>query len=205
MSADPLSAALMPTLVHQLNNTTQLVTGLQALMNLPGGGDLPLDPTEQLSSAAREVDASGWCLAVLATAAGSDLVLARRRRDALRLIVDLVRHGLRRDGADLALATGPIPSAATDAVDECGWKAAWSTGLVLWCAGASSREWGFRREGEHDVLCLHGAADAPLADQANLLRERVPEVRLERRDDDWRLALPTGWLQRGESREVGNA
>ena len=39
-SSDPLVAQLLPVVVHEVNNATQLLVGLKAMLQIPGGDAL---------------------------------------------------------------------------------------------------------------------------------------------------------------------
>ena len=69
-SSDPLVAQLLPVVVHEVNNATQLLVGLKAMLEIPGGEALfAARPMTWRRASSRMADL-GLAMAMLATAAG---------------------------------------------------------------------------------------------------------------------------------------
>lgn len=134
--ADPLTRALLPVVLHKLANTTQLVTGLHALLGLDGGEELFAARSADLLDASRAIEGLGWVMAVLGSASGADLLMERREPGGLSILVPLVADAARRAGRPIAAPPGEPPRIAPSALD--GWQLPWAVGSVLWAASCDS-------------------------------------------------------------------
>ena len=203
MSAVPtvgerLAAALLPALLHRVQNTTQLIVGVRALAALEPLS-LPQRSSGDLAAAARAAHEQGWLLGVLSRALGADLLLAREERDGLRPVLELVRDGLRREGRDLTFAVGEMPRLGTaidgpDTAARCAALAA-----LAWAAGtACERGTGpallfARGAAGHELRADLGAGEA--------LRSTFEELGLGRQacvlraeSAAWALHVPAAWF-----------
>jgi hypothetical protein len=100
---DPrLAAALLPALVHRINNTTQLLVVLRSLLADPDDGVLAVAGPD-LARAAAEAEQQGWLLGILARSVGTDVLLAREERRGLGTALALVAEALRRERKELTL------------------------------------------------------------------------------------------------------
>lgn len=126
---ETLTRELLPTLLHELANATQLLTGLHALMTLPGGDELLATREEDLGRAAEETHRLGWLLGVLGAASGHDTLLSRREAEGLTWVRGLVEKACRK--ADHELGPGPeaLPGLRGDLPDA--WSCAWTFGAAL--------------------------------------------------------------------------
>ncbi len=203
-----LAAALLPMLLHSINNTTQLLIAV-------GGAPSVREPDLEgcggdLARAAASAHDHGWILGVLGCELGADLLLARRKERGLEPLVALVRTALRRRGGDL---DGPaeLPRLAPDV--GSGWELPWGLGWLLWCsalddpgarvrfsvqereAPAAAAGPG-RLEGPAWRVAVTGGGGARLRAAAARVVGRLPEARLDLRVDgaDW--WLPAAWLRR---------
>ena len=185
-----LATALLPVLLHRINNTTQLVSGLNAFLSL----EPVIDEARaaDLAQAAAEADDLGWLLGVLAGGMGADLLLSRVERRGLEPVLRLVRDGLRREGKDLEL-----PRTMPDLLPEGGWHACWTLAEIAWAAGSSSEAtptltleltpatWLLRGDG--------GAGEA-LRECVERLREQASPLVYESAGPTWTVSLPRAWL-----------
>lgn len=100
---DPrLASALLPALLHRIQNTTQLLMALRSML----ARDDALaseDLGSSLAHASRSTDAQGWLVGLLARSMGSDVLLVREERDALRLALGLVADAVRHSRGELRL------------------------------------------------------------------------------------------------------
>jgi hypothetical protein len=193
-SGDQLAAAMMPVVLHRLNNTTQLLTGLNALLALDRSQSLFERRAEDVAYAARVVDELGWVLAVLASASGADVLLERRRCDGLRPMLETVRDALRRDGSDLEL-----PAALPGLEPEVGhgWELSWAFAAWLWtarrtCAGDFS--WSVRWEGDVCRVACSGGDRRALGELALTIGARLGESRFELDGGEPSFVVPARWL-----------
>ncbi len=97
-----LAEALIPALVHRINNTTQLLVLLRLVLAEPDDGVLT-SAGPSLAHASREAEEQGWLLGLLARSLGTDLLLAREERDGLAATLKLLAEALQRQRKQLAL------------------------------------------------------------------------------------------------------
>lgn len=197
LAADELAEAILPAVLARLRQQTERLQHLaERLTRDPGRG---LDDAKELEELEADQDLGGrigWCLGVLAAAAGTDLLLARRERD-----------GLARMAALLALARPEhraIPSLEELPDLSPGEGAGWEVPLLVTYAflvasrglpaGAELR-WSARRRAETVVISIERPADAP-APGARLgeLLPLVPGARLAPDAGRLALSLPARWL-----------
>lgn len=190
-----LAAALLPHLLHAVNNTTQLLGALSAVADVDR--DVLEERADDLAAAARESRDHGWLLGVLAAELGADVLLARRESDGLRPMVALVRHALRKEGRDLSLPER-LPQPAPDV--GRGWELPWALGAVLLGAGRDAApgerlDWSLRAVGEEHALEV--AAPLGAGGRAAVARavERLPGLELREGSGAWSLRLPGPWLR----------
>ena len=185
-----LCSALLPVLLHRIRNTTQLVTGVNAVLAYEEGGRLSPARSEDLAQAAREADELGWLLAVLSGGLGADLAGQRREPGGLRLSLELVREALRRAGGSLGLATPAAPELAPGgpcaalclAICELVWISA---------SAAEAPSLGFERSGDAWLLWMQGA---PVGSAPRALESLAGDLVLEPTDQGWALRIPAAWL-----------
>lgn len=191
---DPLVRALLPVLIHKLGNTTQLLTGLNAMLHVEGGEDLFAGRVGDLGHASGQVHELGFALAVLGSAAGADLLLARREPRGVALLVELAGGALRRTGRRLAPVD--VPGLAPDALD--GWQVPWGIASVVFAAGETLDE--------SDTLDWSCAAhergwrvtvpsSAPVDQRIERVLPRLPGADAEREGARTALVLPPAWLR----------
>jgi len=217
---DPLAEALFPVLIHRLNNATQILSSLNAVLGAEVGDSLLGGSSKDLADASRDVHELGWLLGVLASAGGADLLLERREKQGLRILVHAVRDGLRRQGRDLEQPGGGarselLPSPAPDADD--GWQTPWAIGSVLWSAGCAlargeTLRWNLAprdgttpRDGTWILACAHAPAEDELTNLAARIHDALPEARLATADDGCTLVLPLGALRLQRSPDESGA
>jgi hypothetical protein len=194
---DPLTAALLPVLMHRLNNATQLLLGLNSLLASGGGTHLAERRGADLAQASQAIDEVGWLLGVLASASGADLLLARRARRGLAPVVVAVREALRRCDRELGPSAEPLPDLASGIAD--GWQVPWGVGVWLFSsaivlAERSSLDWRLRQGGDFDELACRSPEDARRDALERRITERLPEARFRRTQDEHGLLLPRGVL-----------
>ena len=195
---DPLTRELCPLLVHRLAGATQLLSALRALLGSePGDAERFLEHAGDLAETAREVDRMGWLLAVLASASGADMLLARREPRGLAIVVERVAERLARQGC----ALDPSPAAelelAPGALD--GWQLPWAVGSLLLASGTGLGEgsvlgWSLGRAGKQ--WRLRSRASVAVRALAPTLEQRLAGGRLLVGHDDWTLEVPGEWIAR---------
>jgi hypothetical protein len=134
---DDLSAALVPVLLHKLNNATQYLSALNSLLAL-GPENTPLSYFDGLGGTSRDVDELGWLLGVAANACGANLLLERRERAGLAAMVRVTAEILRREGRDLERVDRALPEISaldTRGSRDAAWRSAWLVGSWLLSCG----------------------------------------------------------------------
>lgn len=196
---DPLSEALLPVLVHRMNNTTQLLSNLGAVLKHAAGRDWLHERSSDLADAYRELDDTGYLMAVLASASGADLLLDRREARGVALMVASVGEVVRREGGTFREACQPLPEQAPGVKD--GWQLAWAVGALLLLSAracgsqGSSFEWQLLEDSEAWVLVGSCVPSDGFASLAPTLAGRLPEAALDVRREGWSWRLPAAWLR----------
>lgn len=178
-SSDPLVARLLPLVVHEVNNTTQLLVGLKAMLEIPGGDELFAARANDLAQSSTRMGDLGLAMAMLATAAGADMLMARRDPRSIEILWSLGIKAVARDTGSEVQVSGAPPRTRPDALD--GWQVAWSAAsLLVICSGASDGSgwsWSWRADGS-----LVGRSDLQAGVDPSLLmplRERTPGLELQ--------------------------
>ena len=197
---DPLAEHLLPVLVHRMNNTTQLLSNLEALGRVSSGTDWVGERSADLSSASVDVDEIGYLMAVVASAKGADLLLARRVADGLRIVIEAVTDVSRRRGRELRRPCRPIPHQAPQVHD--GWELPWAVGALLLTAALDREEgqvldWQFLQENDSWVLVSSGTVADGFAGLREVIEARLPESHLDVRREGWSWRIPAEWLRPG--------
>lgn len=192
---DPLGSALLPVVIHDLNNATQLLTTLNTLLGMPGGERFLSERADDLHSVGEEVFDLGWLLAALASSTGDEMLLARRHESGLEIMATCVRSALRRKHHDLVVAEGKLPRISNE--HGAGWEAAWALGLFLWSAAQEADEpvrWTWSRSAEYWLFeAEYSGTD--FADSARLLELKVPGAELVSLEGSLQLRLQAQWLE----------
>lgn len=195
---DPLARALLPVLLHKLANTTQLLTGLDAMLRIEGGEEMFLKRCPDLARASEDVEDLGWALAVLGSAGGADVLLARREPRGLEILFDLVRSAARRGQRDLApppWPDGEWPGLAPHVLG--GWELPWAVAALLHASGLDAGpggvgDWDLASAVDRWVLTVPAGPEVESALERSL--PRLEGASCEREGERACLALPADWL-----------
>ncbi|MBK7641834.1 MAG: hypothetical protein IPJ19_02080 [Planctomycetes bacterium] len=168
MAADELAAALLPALLHKLNNVTQVIASVNSLARLTGCAAPLVQCASDLDLAGGELARLGWLVGALARGVGSGIGSPRHEERALEWLLDLLGETLRRDGWELA------PGSEIPRVEpEFGFESSWAiASWILACAhsGAQREPLAFALERAGTALVLR-TSRAP--QQAEGLRTRL--------------------------------
>lgn len=197
---DPLAEALLPVLVHRMNNTTQLLSSLRTVLQAAPGRDWLGERAEDLADAHGELRVTGYLFGLLSCASGADLLGDRREPGGLRWLVRAVGEVLRREGAQLR----EPPSGLPDLTPAAGaWALPWLVGRLLHEVGRrASREgvgleWSLGRDGDGD-WSLHASPSLEVPDALEGLVAAVPGASLTHRADGLHLWIPAALMTEGD-------
>ena len=149
---DELARALLPSLLHELNNVTQVIAGVNSLVRLSGSAAPLVQCAGNLEHAGGALARLGWLVHALSRALGAPLGSDRREEHALEWLLQLVVESLRREGRALAPATALPRLPASCSLEQC-WDVA---GRLLAAAAAApdaaALAWRVELAGERLVL-----------------------------------------------------
>ena len=193
---EELAAALLPVLLHRINNTTQLLLGVRAMVE-GGGGEIPARSASDLAVAAREAHELGWLLGLLSGGLGADLLLARHESAGLAPLLRLVRDGLRRKQRAVEFRPEPAPLVGAGAN---GALVCWTIAIAVWNAAdrlAPGRTLGveFERNAGRWFVRGDGGGDETWLALANEACARTSGAECSRDGEAWNLVLPGSWLE----------
>ena len=140
------------------------------------------------------VEDLGLLMAILSTAAGSDLLLERRSKRGVIVVLAAVQKLIRKGGRDLIFVDG-ADQVATQS-DGMSWELPWAVGSAVWLSAMGleagealslsfdSNAWSARCD-DRDELKRHAASVAEIA----------PLIELTTEGGAWTLSPPPEWLQ----------
>lgn len=178
-SRDLLVAQLLPVVVHEVNNATQLLVGLKAMLEIPGGDALFAARVDDLASTSTRMGDLGLAMAILATAAGADMLMARREPRSIQILWDLAIKAVQRQSGSEVQVDGTPPLTTPGALD--GWQVPWAAASLPVIAAASERggvwSWEWRPDG---ALVGRSSPTATLDTvRVDALSTRAPGLRVE--------------------------
>ncbi len=193
---DPLAEALLPVLVHRMNNTTQLLSSLRTVLQAAPGRDWLGERAEDLADAHGELRVTGYLFGLLSCASGADLLGDRRESGGLRWLLRAVGEVLRREGGQLREPPSGIP----DLTPASGaWALPWLVGRLLHEAGRlaargeTELEWSLGRDEDGGWSLRAAPALAP--DEAlGALLGSIPGATLALEAGRLHLRIPAGLL-----------
>lgn len=191
-SGDFVSKALLPILLHEVNNATQLLVGLRALLGLPGGDKMFAKRADDLARTSRTMDDLGFALAVLSTAGGANMLMARRDSRGIAILGELARRSLERSESSAATMEGDAPLTAPSALE--GWQLPWAAAALILTA-AESGAWSWRWESPGQ---LHGTGPEGAGideDARAFIAARVLGSEITCGPGEVRWDLPVAWIR----------
>ena len=196
---DPLAEALLPVLVHRMNNSTQLLSNLRTVLQAAPGRDWLTERSEDLADAHGELRITGYLLALVSCACGADLLLERREGRGLVWLLRAVGEVVRREGGRLTEPPSGFPEVAPAASS---WELLWLVGRLVHGAGrraaAEGGELVWALEAPDGAAAVLRISPGPRGGEVPVeLVERIPGAELVLSDEDARLSLPPGVLVTG--------
>ena len=187
------AAGLMPMLLHELNNATQFLGMLHSVHSQDPSAGLFERSAQGLSETGAAVEDLGLLMAIVSTAAGTDLLLERRSSRGLDITLSMTVRALRKRGIDVQLLGAARLTPSRD--EAMGWELPWAIAASAWAAAAplesgealelelDTRGWGAKTPATSELL---GHAEAAL--------ELLSELSFQSSEEGWRFTLPEGWV-----------
>jgi hypothetical protein len=190
---DALSEAILPVLLHELANVTQNLTGLHSILTMEGGAELFARRQGDLVRSGQLAEDLGWAMAVLGSACGETLLLARREPRGLAILFSLVQKACRREGLDVQPCPPDLPRLAPDCLD--GWQLPWTlASLLLQATRDGGGDWSLTLHGGRWIFSWRAHPSA--GSVAARMVEHLPGAEFAPAGQGRvRLALPGNWLR----------
>ena len=187
------AAGLMPMLLHELNNATQFLGMLHSVHSQDPSAGLFERSAQGLRETGASVQDLGLVMAIVSTAAGTDLLLERRSPRGLEITLDMTVRALRKRGIDVHLLGAARLTSSRD--EAMGWELPWAIAASAWAA-AASLEAGSNLELELDVRGWGAKtpATSELLGHAEAALELLSELSFQSSEEGWRFTLPEGWV-----------
>ena len=187
------AAGLMPMLLHELNNATQFLGMLHSVHSQDPSAGLFERSAQGLRETGASVQDLGLVMAIVSTAAGTDLLLERRSPRGLEITLDMTVRALRKRGIDVHLLGAARLTSSRD--EAMGWELPWAIAASAWAA-AASLEAGGNLELELDARCWGAKtpATSELLGHAEAALELLSELSFQSSEEGWRFTLPEGWV-----------
>lgn len=179
--------------LHELNNATQYLGMLHSVHSQDPGSGILERSAQDLGVTAASVEDLGLLMAIVSTAAGTDLLMERRSPRGLSLALDMTIKAARKRGCDILLPEGLEISCALDAAQ--GWELPWALGASLWVASEAVADGGSLAvsfEG-HGWGAEQGGGVA-MRSHAELVSAVLPDVIADVSGEAWSFQVPNGWL-----------
>lgn len=192
-SAQSVPRALLPVLIHEMNNGTQLLVGFRSLLDIPGGEVLFAQKAGELAQGSSKLEDLGFALAVVSTSSGANMLLARRERRAVQILWELAVRTLERSGEHQVHVQGDPPELAPAALS--GWEVPWASAALLLHASEAmgAGDWRWRWEGGRLTGRLGRPVELEAANLAAIL-EHVPGSQLSVEGETLTWELAADWV-----------
>jgi len=190
--------ALLPSLLHDIGNSTQRLVGVRAILEFEDAA-LGASAGADLAWASARAEDHGWLLGVLAEALGVEGLLQRRSAHGLTSTLRLVAAGLARERRTLSWNERESPRLAVRSTAPNSAALCASLGSIVFEAGMSTRpdcdslELLFQRSDSH--VSMLGSRGAAAAQQA--VREcsaALEGVTCDAVGELWTVRAPQEWF-----------
>ena len=183
----------MPIALHDLNNATQFLSMLHSVASSDPDSEILESSATNLARTGEGVEDLGLLMAILSTAAGSDLLLERRSERGVSIVLAAAQKLARKEGRDIHFLGGA--ELISTQGEGMGWELPWALGAAAWFATLSLAS------GEALTISYsdgawrgNSGADDALKSHANSIAELVPLIDFSEGGGSWTLAPPTSWL-----------
>ena len=195
------AGGLMPMVLHELNNATQFLSMLHSVHSQDPDAGMLERSAGGLSDTAANVDELGLLMAILSTAAGTDLLLERKSSRGLDVSLKMTIRALRKRGVDVVIPEGLRLRA--DADSARGWELAWALGASLWIAAEGlSRGQSLRLELDEAGWGSQVGVGESMSSHGSAVERALPGISFISSGASWRFQLPEGWVSLSEAEEA---
>jgi hypothetical protein len=196
-ATEDLLAHVLPVVLDRMRRTSARLAAVSAKLQRESEGLLVARAGAHLEEVQAESETLGWILGVLASAAGDDLLLARREPYGVALVADVVGEVLAAEGRALEPDASAFPDVAPRLED--GWRLPWTIGLLLrLCArtlppGTPVR-WRFDRGPIHASLVFPGVHPEGAAPLLCDLEALLPGAEARVEEEGFGMGFPAEWF-----------
>jgi hypothetical protein len=188
------AAALMPIALHELNNATQFLSMLHSVTSSDPNSDVLEGSAANLARTGESVEDLGLLMAILSTAAGSDLLLERRSERGVAVVLAAVQKLVRKNGRDLSFANQA--NEVLTSSEGKGWELPWAVGAAVWLTAnnlpeSEALELSFEDEA-WIIRCVQGP---DIKRHATSVAEIAPLIKVSVEEGSWKLSPPSDWLR----------
>ena len=188
------AAALMPIALHELNNATQFLSMLHSVTSSDPNSDVLEGSAANLARTGESVEDLGLLMAILSTAAGSDMLLERRSERGVAVVLAAVQKLVRKNGRDLTFAN-QSNQVLTDSEGK-GWELPWALGAAVWLTANNLPEAGALELSFEDQAWTIRCPQSPdIKRHATSVAEIAPLLKMTVEEGSWKLSPPSGWLR----------
>lgn len=197
--------AVLPALLHDVNNTTQRLVAVRAVLDL-GVASLAGEAGEDLGWAATRSHEHGWLLGVIGAALGVDVAGERHAPGGLRAVLKLAAAGLAREERVCGFDANEVPLLARTQGAPSASALCVALGALVHEAGRQAAPRGAPLEilmqRSRDEWELRGSSGASAAEQAYAeLQSSLPATRWTADGDAWVLHMPASWFEPSGERD----
>lgn len=194
-----LARELLPTLLHDIANTTQRLVGVRALLELEDDA-LAGGAGADLAWAAERAHEQGWLMGLMGAALDVDILLERRWSKGFEATLALVAGALGRVGRVCRVQRSEIPglSGAPSAPRDS--ELCLALAEIVLAAGGSEPVQPLELVVEHGGArwTLRGSSGSAAARVAySAVASQIPGADFESDGEAWAVLLPEAWFRHG--------
>lgn len=192
----------MPIALHELNNATQFLSMLHSVASSDPESDIIESSAANLARTGEGVEDLGLLMAILSTAAGSDLLLERRSERGVAVVLAAVQKLVRKGGRDLIFS-----SQSNEVLTKSNgksWELPWAVGAAVWITATDLPEGAaLELSFEDDAWTAQCDRSAEIKRHAASVAEIAPLINITVEEGTWKLAPPSEWLRCARSSPAG--
>ena len=184
----------MPIALHDLNNATQFLSMLHSVTSSDPDSDVLEGSAANLARTGENVEDLGLLMAILSTAAGSDLLLERRSERGVAVVLAAVQKLVRKGGRDL-IFSNHSEEVLTRSYGMS-WELPWAIGGAAWITATALPEGAaLELSFEDNAWTAQCDQSAEIQRHATSVSEIAPLIKITVEEGAWKLAPPSEWLR----------